>query len=362
MMKRRMLVLTLALSCPAQAGMTPADAFSDGQAFGNANLGTAKAKINSTEAGTGVPNYTASDPASGHYMGGTGSLNAPATMDVQGCTSTPGTADPDAHTHGKCEGVRMLMDDPGKKNVMFPLNPKTDPVTVRRDLVAGDAETYLGSLIVSGAYSGCATKTVQDPDTYQTETCNQYLTAGEESCQEILSVTISTSESCVPGTWYGGFMMSDLHRIDVFCDMNRSDGMLALRFTPTSLHGACAIGYLDVPRAQFTVSDRVQWGVTGTGCCDGEGNSYTTYGYTNHELTSIHHWKGSCTVTNYIGYEPGYVQGCAGDTCSYTFRMIDSRWGNQHVASAGSFTLPKIIVTETDVWDNQCGPLEARLP
>jgi len=368
-MKIRVAILLSSLvfaSCAHSAGMTPADAFSDGQSFGSANKGTAKAKINMTEASTGVPNYTSTDPASSYYMGGMGSLTAPATTGMLSCTSTPGSSDPDANTHGKCESVRMLMNDPGKKNVMFPLNPKTDPLATKRDLVAGDAETYLGSLIVSGSYSGCATKTVKDPDTYQTETCNQYLTAGEESCQEILTVSITTSESCVPGTWYGGFVLGIpsygwTNQIDVYCDINRNDGMLALRFTPTGLHGACALGYLDVPKAPFTVSDTVQYGVVRT-TCDGDGNCTDTYGYKNNELTSIHNWKGSCTVTNYIGYEPGYTQGCVSDVCTYTFRAIDNRWGNQAVNSAGSFTPPKIIVTETDTWDNQCGPLEARLP
>lgn len=354
-MRKVLLSLCLASSAVCAAPpMTPAGAFNDGTTFGKANIGTAKAKISTTEASSttkGVPNYTATDPASSYYMGGTGSLTAPAASNVTACTS--GTAATDAHTHGKCEGVRMLMKDPGKKDLMFPLSKTADPLVVKRNAVAGDAETYLGSLIVKGAYSGCATKAVKDPDTFQTETCNQYLTAGEEKCHEILTVTVTTSESCVQGTWYGGYVLGYpvvgwINRVDVYCDMNRNDGKLALRFTPTGLNGACAIGYLDVPKAPFTVTDRVEWGMWG--------------GVDNHELTSIHHWKGACTVTNYIGYEPGYTQGCVGDVCTYTFRAIDSRWGNQAVSTAGAFTPPKIVVTETDAWDNRCGPLEARLP
>jgi hypothetical protein len=260
----------------------------------------------------------------------------------------------------------MLMNDPGKKNVMFPLNSTTDPLVVKRNTVSGDAETYLGSLIVNGAYAGCAEKTVKDPDKYQTETCNQYLTAGEESCNEILTVSITTSESCVPGTWYGGYSLGIpvygwVNQVDIYCDMNRSDGMLRLRFTPIGLHGVCSIGYLDVPKSPFTVADSVGWGVIGQ-TCDGDGNCSDSYGPVNYELTSIHNWKGACTVTNYIGYEPGYAQGCVGDTCNFTFRALDSRWGNQAVATGGPFTPPKIIVTETDSWDNQCTALEARLP
>jgi len=354
------LCLVSSVTC---ADMTANDAFNEGNTFGKANVGTAKSKISTTtasDANTGVPNYTATDPASSYDMGGTGSLTAPATSGVTGCTSTAGTADPDPHTHGKCEGVRMLMNDPGKKNVMYPLNSTTDTLAVKRNMVSGDAETYLGSLIVSGGYAGCAEKTVKDPDKYQTETCNQYLTAGEESCNEILTVTVTTSESCVPGTWYGGFRLPfPIQQVDIFCDMNRADGMIRLRFTPYELHGVCSVGYLDVPKAPFTVSDKVQYGVTGH-TCDTDG-CWDEYGYLNYEVVTINHWKGSCTVKNFIGYEPGYIQGCSGDTCSYTFRAIDWRWGNQAVATAG-FTPPKTIVTETDFWDNQCTALEARLP
>lgn len=360
MIRLGMMLCCLTASAAHASGLTADEAFTEGGAFGKANIGTAKSNITTETATTGVPNYAASDAASSHFMAGQGSLTAPATSGVIDCTSTPGTADPDAHTHGKCESTRMLMNDPGKKNMMFPLDKNTDPLVVKRDAIKSDPDTYLGSLNVSGAYSGCATKTVKDPDTYLTETCNQYLMEGEESCNERLTVTIKTTESCVPGTWYGGFRLPfPIQQVDIFCDMNRADGMIRLRFTPYELHGVCSVGYLDVPKAPFTVSDKVQYGVTGH-TCDTDG-CRDEYGYLNYEVVTINHWKGSCTVKNFIGYEPGYIQGCSGDTCSYTFRAIDWRWGNQAVATAG-FTLPKISVTETDFWDNQCAALEARLP
>jgi hypothetical protein len=54
------------------AGLTPSTAFTEGTTFGNANVGTAKAKIDSGVASSGVPNYTTSHPASGYYSGGWG--------------------------------------------------------------------------------------------------------------------------------------------------------------------------------------------------------------------------------------------------------------------------------------------------
>jgi len=56
------LALCLA-SCSAFAGMTATDAFNEGNTFGKANIGTAKAKISTStasDANKGVPNYTAS--------------------------------------------------------------------------------------------------------------------------------------------------------------------------------------------------------------------------------------------------------------------------------------------------------------
>lgn len=355
----------LAASPLYAADMTTSDAFNEGNTFGKAELGTAKGKINTPTASTGVPNYTASDPASSYYAGGMGSLTAPAAAGVSACTSTLGTSDPDPYTHGKCESTRMLMNDPGKKDVMFPLNKKTDPLVLKGNAVKGDADTYLGSLIVSGAYSGCAEKIIKDADKYETETCNQYLTAGEEKCQEILSVAITTTDSCVPGSWYGGFLVGSppnwghFQRVHAQCDIGRADGMIRLRFTPEGLHGACAVGYLDVPKTPFTVSDYVGWG-SETVCDDWDCSTSTVP--VNFELTNVHHWKGSCTVTNYIGFEPGYTQGCTGGTCSYVFRQTDSRWGNIYVPMvAAPFNEPKLIITETDTWDNQCSALEARL-
>jgi hypothetical protein len=360
------------LSSSAIADMTPTDAFKDGNAFAKSKdgIGMAKSKISTaiaTDATKGVPNYTATDPASGYYMGGVGSLTAPATAGVTNCTSTPGTTDPDGYTHGKCEATRMLMKDPGKKDVMFPLNKKTDPLVVTRNTVAADADTYLGTLIVGGAYSGCADKTVKDPDKFETETCNQYLAPEpNQTCNEVLTVAITVTESCVPGTWYGAQLFGIPYKgwemqIDAFCDMTRTDGKLALRFTPVGLHGICSIGYLDVPKTLFTVTDVVNYGVVKT-VCDDEGYCADKYGFMNDEVVAAHNYKGSCTVKNHIGYEPGYTQGCVGGTCNYTFRMVDSRWLNTAVGGSGSLPEPGLIITETDNWDNQCSALDARLP
>lgn len=376
------------------AGMTPSAAFTEGTTFGNANVGTAKAKIDSgvaSDASSGVPNYTTSHPASGYYSGGLGSLTAPASTSVLGCTSTTGSSDPDPHTHGQCESTRMLMDDPGKKNVMFPLNPKTDPIAVTRDLVSGDAETYLGSLIVSGAYSGCATKTVKDPDTYQTETCNQYLTAGEESCQEILTVTVSV-EFCEPGTVLWSYSTYKADTIRIVCDPNPSKLRITGNLTGWCYNNYSAFGHLAYVSVEATPQilqkgfidfyrlDECKQYASWT---DENGNVYFDYdnclmwgpGPVHGPIAGMH----PETTPNNVLFGSYYRRGCmlelkpsscdlAAETCTFNLKFINQyNWDDSYypdiIADLATPPLktPQYHV-ETDTWDNQCGPLEARLP
>ncbi len=368
-MKTREAILLSSLvfaSYAHSAGMTPADAFSDGQSFGSANKGTAKAKINTTEASTGVPNYTSTDPASSYYMGGMGSLTAPATSGMLSCTSTPGSSDPDAHTHGKCESVRMLMNDPGKKNVMFPLNPKTDPLATKRDLVAGDAETYLGSLIVSGAYSGCVTKTVKDPDTYQTETCNQYLTAGEESCLETLNIIVEMNEVCVPGTYEYPYTFTTR-------DRGGETWVTSSLCAGGGIRVQCWSGGGQTNSFTIPLNDPAVTPVLGTTCyphtkypslfrrfyykdlvCNGPANSCTV------TMFDVPDWDPDiyrCPSNQDLAYGSCYSQndGSYVGPATYVGLNIQHIWTQQ-------FRINSSEPTFVDSWDNQCGPLEARLP
>jgi len=54
-------------------------------------------------------------------------------------------------------------------------------------MVSGDGRDISRQSDRERGYAGCAVKTVKDPDKYETETCNQYLTAGEERGEEVLS-------------------------------------------------------------------------------------------------------------------------------------------------------------------------------
>lgn len=357
----------------AYAGMTATDAFNDGTAFaqGTDGIAVAKSKISTTEASSptnGVPNYTATDPASGYFMNGQGSLTAPATAGVSDCTTTASTADPDPHTHGKCEGVRMLMNDPGKKNVMFPLSPTTDPLATTRDTIVGDPETYLGSLIVSGAYAGCADKTVKDPDKYQTETCQQYLTAGSESCQEVLSVTVTT-KFCTPGTVLYSYSTYKGDTVQLVCDANPSK----LRVTG-NFNGWCYSNYSAYQHQAF-----VSVGPTPTVLQKGSVAYYRTgkngSGPIKGPIATMH----PDVTPNNVLFGSYYRRGCmlelkpstcdlSIETCTFNLRLINQyNWDDSYYPDIDAYLTTPPMKTpqyhaEEDFWDNQCSALEARLP
>lgn len=178
---------------PALTFAGPQEAFNQGTDFGKSEVGDVKGQISTTNASGSIPNYTNTNGASNYYLDGKGSLAAPASGDVTNCTSASSDTDPDAHTHGKCEGVRMLMSDPGKKNLMFPLNKNTDPLVLERNKVKANPDAYLGSLNTSGNYSACVEKTVTEPNVYTEEICNEAIGLETSKCKRGFSANIGVT-------------------------------------------------------------------------------------------------------------------------------------------------------------------------
>lgn len=330
--------------------MSPTDAFNAGSTFGNTEIGTAKGAIsdaNAKDPGKGIPNYTDNDPASANYLGGYGSLTGPASTQANDCVTN--SSDPDAHIHGKCEATRMLLKDPGKKNAMFPLDKKLDPLVVKRNVVSADAESYLGSLIVKGDYNGCVKRTITNPDQYETEFCHQFLTRNDQSCTETLTVTVTVIETCVPGTYYAAvpaqFGNGGLVNVEVFCDLDsKTNGFIPIRFTPSGLHGGTRTSTLNVPTTPFTNTDS---------CSPSASSNCETY------VQWV--YKGD-TVTGYIGYKPGVTHGCdVNGMCTYAFSGADDRWGNGLNVTSGPFEMPYTKYIESDSWDDQCVGWKAKV-
>lgn len=351
------------------ADMSGPDAFIEGNTLGQTN---GSVTIDNTTATDIIPGYTGTTPtstngldASGMYAGGAGNLLTPGVARNSTCMSMIGN--PDVNEQQACDAVKVMNDTNAnpytftKEDPLFAVakSAYTDPVTILAN----------NGMTIPVSETTCTTETVNIPADTHTEVCQEYLVdtpvvcaltqvvqvdkdylytctsstnkTTNYPCSKILTVQVDLTQSCVPGTWYGAVSLVGIHTVEAYCDMDRADGKMALRFTPTSFHGICQYGYLDVPIAPFTVSDYVQ------------------YGGANADVVDIHHWKGSCTITNWLGYEPGYTQGCTNNICSYTFRHVDSRWGNVYVPLSAPLNAPGMIPSTTDTWIDQCVALEA---
>jgi len=191
------LLVVWAIAPLAMADST-SDAFAAGTSFGQSNNANNAANINSTNASTYTPNYTNTNSASTYYGNGQGVLDTPASTDVSGCLNTPGSADPDPYTHGKCEGVRMLGKNENNSNNTYALNPATDPLIAARNAAQSNSATYLGSMNPQGSYSGCMQQTVTTPATYTTQTCVQALGVSTQTCDRTLIVSIPGTIPATP--------------------------------------------------------------------------------------------------------------------------------------------------------------------
>ena len=194
---------------------TPAEVFQQGQALG-ASGGTAIGReIGSGASAGAVPNYSDAQPQSSLFAGGSGSLVPPGAAQVSGCEVNP--ADPDARKRQQCDATNFL----AKKSTAASFNlPPNDPVLRAARPITANPESILGSM--SGTYSACTQQTVTAPARKQIEVCAETRAPEERTCEKVLTVTVTTSQSCVPGTWFAGGS-ADRNDVDhmtgyVYCD------------------------------------------------------------------------------------------------------------------------------------------------
>lgn len=212
-MNRKWLALCLALLYSAAHAedtvMTTQEAFSSGTTFGQERASATQNDISDNNAQEHVPNFSSTHEASNYYQDGKGNLKDPASSNVAACTDSQ-FDDSSEHEHGKCESVRMIMQDPGKKDVMYPLDPKTDPLFVKKNEVSDNPQSHIGNISFSGDYQGCTEKTISEPDTYVEEVCNQYIKTEIKGCSEVLTVVCQTKqENCEAGGVVPGSAMVD---------------------------------------------------------------------------------------------------------------------------------------------------------
>ena len=353
-MNRCIVWVLLAAAWPAWADMTPAQAFDAGKSFGQSVDGAAAVQgaISGANAAADVPHHDTVNANSTYYAGGDGDPRTPGGNRVTECASAA-YADPKQQV--ECNAINDLANNRAARPPLAIV--PADPILVQGAAVKADPASVAGAF--GGAYGACKTTTVTRPAVYEEEVCNEYKTVGEETCQKTLSVRVDVSQACTPGTWYsvGSALFTE---VDAYCDPYRSDGLLALRFTPAQLSGVCRIGYADVPMAPFTITTEQELYANYEQRCDWE-YCYWQWTVRNGLASDVSHWKGACTVQVEIGYAAGN-HGCNDDTCSYTFKSVDWRWVNVRKNTSGPFAKPGIVVTETDTWDTgACDVLEARI-
>ncbi len=333
----------------AWADMTPAQAFESGKTFGQSPQGAAAVKeaISGANASAQVPHHDTSHTHSMLYEGGNGDPRSPGGNRVTECATAHYA---DARQQAECDAINDLANNRAARPPLAIV--PADPILVKGTAVKSDPTAVAGAF--GGAYGECKTTTITRPATYEEEVCNEFKTLGEEVCQKTLTVIVTVNETCTPGTWYAvGSGLLTL--IDAYCEPDRSDGQLQLRFTPDGLHGVCQYGYVTLPKAPFQIEAGQDFWLDYV--CD----EFYCPGYVRHNLltTAINHWKGACTVPIDIGFAVG-TQGCSGNTCTYNFEYQDYRWGHHWELPTNAFPEAKRLVLETDHWDDQCARLEGR--
>ncbi len=321
--------------------MTPSEAFTLGKGVGAGGAPAVGAAISPGSAPSTVPHFSTTQPQSSLFGDGAGALAPRGADQVTGCGSGP--SNPDGRAQQQCEATNFL----SKKSTAAKFNiPPGDPVLARAKPITGDPQSILGSM--SGSYSACTPQTVSAPARKQIEVCTETRLPEQRVCQRILTVTVTSSESCVPGTWFAGGG-ADRNAVDhmtgrIYCDPGRGLERHLVQVYAYGANGACS-GPLQVEIDQTRPGTPVNAG------------------------TLQPHWENACRST------PAQViaGGCSGKDCSarFDFFQLIRTWDPKTrsfvflPSLAWSFwvnyQVPEVLITEGDSWDDQCTPYEARL-
>ena len=192
--------LPFAPALPAGADMTPAEAFSQGKTFGGTQAGDIGAQVNDGTAQGKMPEYHNSAPAETLFQGGNGALFGPGQTRKDFCATSGGPL-PDREKYD-CDAVNLLSNMNTARGALQ-INRQSDPLLndpnlkaarTNPDVILGTAPTQSGS--------ACVTRQVSDPGTTRIELCNQAFSLESVSCQKILTVAVTVTNTCTPGLWF----------------------------------------------------------------------------------------------------------------------------------------------------------------
>ncbi len=404
-MTRFVLIAVLASSIQVQAANL-SNYFNDAKGYGSTfNPGIMNTAKDAAAAPTILPMYGTTSPEAALMGSGKMSVAPQSTTKVTDCEFNP--ADPDRYKRQECEAINFWRKNPTVRP-QYTISRSTDPVVTRTNAVRANPQAFTGPMpTMTGSYSGCQTTNTGGTPITEIETCEETAIIESKtcvrtrevevdadfdyeckasqkkinypSCNKSLHVTVNVSESCTHGTWVvNAGSLGGAIRVDAYCDHSNKTS-IQLRFVQIwSSHGICANGFAYVPKAPFTVQADNQFRADHSVFCHDYENCILTHNYINILAFPAAHWKGHCTVSHPLGYAIGN-QGCNGDICTYSFRTYEAgpayldyaggsthssnyapRWGWGYYYGTATAINPRQIVTESDSWDNQCAPLEAR--
>ena len=342
------LVLSLAANQAAAVGgvvmppnLTPAQAqaFTQG-ASTFSESGAASSVLNSTQATTVVPSYATTNSLSSYYSGGNGQMTAPGAAMVSSCQGYTST---NQSSQQQCNAVNFISgQQPGNNTGGFTMNAQ-DPLVATGTAIANNPTAVVGSL--SGTYSGCSTTSGTSPATYQTQTCTENAIQQNQTCQDVLNVTIQTQQVCTPGlpTQQTSFSFPDIWVGGSFTG--------ATYTTSVTVSPICA-----TPNFQISCNDSYWWtgarGASFTIDTTNQGNPNPTYAgfclpapenYTACYNSGKYSWYYSDTVLIYYSN----LQCDSGGTCTANFQAVPvnpgsvynycNQWGANPSGPYGTF-------------------------
>ncbi len=346
---RSLVVLVIAaLAMPAYA-QSLSDAFNQGAALGRTGNAAARSQISGSTAQSTVPHYTTTPPEASYF--GSPGLGTPASAKTGACASGPGAAG--GFSDQDCNAVDFSQTNPARRP-NFSITA-TDPLLTRAKTITADPQAIAGNL--AGTYSGCTVQTVTRPDIFETLICHQYRVVEQLACQKLLTVQVSWSNNCTPGTWFGNFWVNTW-----------GNGEVGYRYAGVAINAYCQTGdtlrmalraiCTEAPCSGYL---EIQVDVT-----DGAVSPQTFINFIGRS------WYAT-DLFNRVDYKGG---GCIADQCSFDFcTRYEAEYttcdesgctttpvNETRACGTFSFERPRNIATVTDAWDNQCAALEARLP
>jgi hypothetical protein len=347
-MRSLILLLIGALTVPAHA-QSLSDAFNQGAALGRSGNAAARGQINSDFAQSKVPGYTANPPEVSYF--GAAGLGTPAAEKIGECANGPGAAG--GFSDQACNAVEFSQTNPSRRP-NFSIAP-SDPLLTRAKTITADPQAIAGN--IAGTYSGCAVQTVTRPDIFETLMCHQYRAMEQVTCQKLLTVQVSWSNSCLPGTWFGNFWVNTW-----------GNGEVGYRWAGIAINAYCQAG--DTVRMAFSaICTEAPCSGSADIQVDAASGALSPQTFTNFIGRS---WYGT-DLFNRVDYNGG---SCTADQCSFAFcTRYEAEFTTcddfgctttpiNETRACGTFIFdrPRSIATVTDSWDNQCAAFEARLP